>query len=195
MELREPSVAYGKQKFTIEEYLEIENAAVEKSEYYKGEIYAMSGAKLTHNIIYKNVFGELYLKLKGRSCQPYGSDLRIHIPNNTLFTYPDITIICGKVETLNDDKYNTLNPTIIIEILLPSTKNYDRGDKFKLYRDIPSLKEYILINSTGIGVEAYRIIEKGHWELQEYTDIKEILLLPNINFSITLQEIYEGVEL
>ena len=195
MELREPSVAYGKQKFTIEEYLEMENAAVEKSEYYKGEIYAMSGAKLTHNIIYKNVFGELYLKLKGRSCQPYGSDLRIHIPNNTLFTYPDITIICGKVETLNDDKYNALNPTIIIEILSPSTKNYDRGDKFKLYRDIPSLKEYILINSTGIGVEAYRIIEKGHWELQEYTDIKEILLLPNINFSITLQEIYEGVEL
>ena len=195
MELREPSVAYGKQKFTIEEYLEMENAAVEKSEYYKGEIYAMSGAKLTHNIIYKNVFGELYLKLKGRSCQPYGSDLRIHIPNNTLFTYPDITIICGKVETLNDDKYNALNPTIIIEILSPSTKNYDRGDKFKLYRDIPSLKEYILINSTGIEVEAYRIIEKGHWELQEYTDIKEILLLPSINFSITLQEIYEGVEL
>ena len=195
MELREPNVAYGKQKFTIEEYLEMENAAVEKSEYYKGEIYAMSGAKLTHNIIYKNVFGELYLKLKGRSCQPYGSDLRIHIPNNTLFTYPDITIICGKVETLNDDKYNALNPTIIIEILSPSTKNYDRGDKFKLYRDIPSLKEYILINSTGIEVEAYRIIEKGHWELQEYTDIKEILLLPSINFSITLQEIYEGVEL
>ena len=195
MELREPTVAYGKQKFTIEEYLKMESAAVEKSEYYKGEIFAMSGAKLTHNIIYKNVFGELYLKLKGRSCQPYGSDLRIHIPNNTLFTYPDITIICGKVETLNDDKYNALNPTIIIEILSPSTKNYDRGDKFKLYRDIPSLKEYILIKSLGIGVEAYRIIEKGHWELQEYTDIKEILLLPSINFSITLQEIYEGVEL
>ena len=195
MELREPTVAYGKQKFTIEEYLEIENAAIEKSEYYKGEIFAMSGAKLTHNIIVGNLYSKLHQKLNGKICRPFGSDQRIHIPKNTLFTYPDISVFCGKVETLNDDEFNTLNPTVSIEVLSPSTKNYDRGDKFKLYRDIPSLKEYILINSTGIGVEAYRIIEKGHWELQEYTDIKEILLLPSINFSITLQEIYEGVEL
>ena len=98
MELREPAKAYGKQHFSIEEYLEIENAATEKHEYYKGEIFAMSGAKLAHNIIWKNFFGSLAIKLKGKYCQPFGSDLRIHIESNTLFTYPDISIICGDAE-------------------------------------------------------------------------------------------------
>ncbi len=195
MELREPTVAYGKQKFTIEEYLEMENAAVEKSEYYEGEIFAMSGAKLPHIIINKNVFGGLWISLKGKSCQPYGNDLRIHISRNTLFTYPDIAIICGKVETLNDDDYNALNPSVIIEILSPSTKNYDRGDKFKLYRDITSLKEYILIDSESISIEAFRINASGFWQLQEYKSIDEQLSFPFLQLSIELKEIYEGTKL
>jgi len=87
--------------------------------------------------------------------------MRIHIESNTLFTYPDISIFCDDVKTLNDDQYNALNPSIIIEILSPSTKNYDRGDKFKLYRDIATLKEYILIDSTSISIEAWRINNTG----------------------------------
>lgn len=86
-------------------------------------------------------------KLKGKSCQPFGSDQRIHIEKNTLFTYPDISVICGELKTLNNDEWNILNLTVLSEILSPSTKNYDRGEKFKLYRDIPTLKEYILIDS------------------------------------------------
>ncbi len=166
-EVREPAVAYGKKTFTIEEYLEIENAAIEKSEYYKGEIFAMAGTKLPHNIISRNTMGLLYQKLKGKNCQPFGSDLRVHIEANTLFTYPDISIVCGKVESLNNDDMNILNPAIIIEILSPSTKNYDRGEKFKLYRDIPTLKEYILIDSKSISVEAFRLNQNNHWELEE----------------------------
>src|SRR5437868_1908188 len=136
MEVKEPAVAYGKQKYTIAEYLEMEETATEKHEYYQGEIFAMSGSKVPHNIIAGNTFGSLKQKLKGKSCRPFNSDQRIHIQKNTLFTYPDISIVCGNIMTLNNDDWNVLNPTIIIEVLSPSTKNYDRVEKFKLYREI-----------------------------------------------------------
>lgn len=192
-EVREPAIAYGKQKFTIEEYLEWELDQVEKHEYYQGEIFAMSGALMKHNKIFSKLFLALGNKLKGKSCQPYGSDTRVHIPSNTLFTYPDIVIICGKEETLNDDKFNVLNPTVIIEILSRSTKNYDRGEKFKLYRDIPTLKEYILVDSESIGIENFRINENSHWELEEYQSITETLFVKSLGIEIAFQEIYEGL--
>jgi Uma2 family endonuclease len=195
MEIREPSVAYGHKKFTIEEYLEIENAATEKHEYYQGEIFAMSGAKLTHVQITTNLLAGLKNKLKGRSCQPYNSDLRIHIPHNTLFTYPDISIICGEPETRNNDQYNALNPTAIIEVLSPSTKNYDRGEKFRLYRDIDTLKEYILVDSESIFVEQFYINSKGNWELEEIKVLHASLAFRSIEISFEMKEIYEGTKL
>ena len=193
MEVNEPAVAYGKEKMSIEEYLEMENAADEKSEYYKGEVFAMSGAKIPHVKITSNLLIALGLKLKGKKCQPYGSDARIHIESNTLFTYPDITIICGEVITLNNDDYNVLNPTVIIEVLSKSTKNYDRGEKFKLYRDIPTLKEYILADSESIHIEVFRLNENGHWELEEYNSLDESVLIKAIDETLILSEIYEDV--
>ena len=95
-ELREPAVAYGKSKFTIEEYLEFEKTSEEKYEYYQGEIFAMSGSKVPHNTISVNIIAALKQKLKGKACQPFNSDQRIYIPENSLFTYPDISIICGE---------------------------------------------------------------------------------------------------
>jgi len=192
MEVHEPAVAYGKQKFSIEDYLEMENAADEKHEYYKGEIFAMSGAKVPHNIIATNFLATLYNKLKGKQCKPFNSDQRIHIPSNTLFTYPDISIICGEIVTLNDDQYNVLNPTVIIEVLSQSTKNYDRGEKFKLYRDIKTLKEYILVDSATLHVEVFWLNETGHWELEEYNGLSNTLFIKAINESILLSEIYDG---
>ena len=147
MEVKEPAIAYNQQKISIEAYLEMENAALEKHEYYQGEVFAMSGAKVPHIVITGNFFLDLGNKLKGKKCKPYNNDLRVHIPSNTLFTYPDISIVCGEVLTLNNDEYNVLNPTAIIKVLSKSTKNYDRGEKFKLYRDIKTLKEYILVDS------------------------------------------------
>ncbi len=195
MEVKEPAIAYSKKRYTIEEYLELEEAATEKHEYYKGEIFAMSGPKVPHNIIAGNTFIGLGIKLKGTSCRPFNSDQRIHIEENTLFTYPDISIICGEPITLKDDDWNALNPIIIIEVLSPSTKNYDRGDKFKLYRDIYTLKEYILIDSESISVEAFHVNEHGNWELKEYKNIDEALHLKTIQISLELKEIYEGTKL
>jgi Uma2 family endonuclease len=193
MEVNEPAVAYSKQKISIEDYLKMENAAEEKHEYYKGEIFAMSGAKVPHNIITTNILISLGQKLKGKKCKPFNSDQRIHTPSNTFFTYPDISIICGEIITLNDDDYNVLNPTVIIEVLSNSTRNYDRGEKFKLYRDIKTLKEYILVDSASIHIEVFRLNESGHWELEEYNAPADTLLIKAINESILLSEIYDGV--
>ena len=170
----------------------MENAATEKHEYYKGEIFAMSGAKLQHNIITTNVLVGLGNKLAGKPCRPFGSDMRIHIPKNTLFTYPDISVICGEVESLDNDEMNFLNPTLIIEVLSPSTKNYNRGEKFRLYRDIATLKEYILIDSESVGIEAFHINSSGHWELAEYLDILATLHIHSIDVTLQLGEIYKG---
>lgn len=156
-ELREPVVAYGKKIFTIEEYLAYENASPKKHEYYQGEMFAMAGAGHLHNLIFSNLFIELGIRLKGKKCRPYGSDMRTYIPENTLFTYPDISIVCGEPASSPIDKNSFTSPTVIIEILSRSTKNYDRGEKFMLYRDIPSLKEYILIDSESIHIEAFRL--------------------------------------
>ena len=194
-ELREPAVAYGKSKFTIEEYLQMEQASEEKHEYYQGEIFAMSGAKVPHNIIAMNLAISLGLKLKGKSCKPFNSDQRIHIPQSSLFTYPDISIVCGEIITLNNDDWNVLNPSVIIEVLSPGTKDYDRGGKFKLYRDIATLKEYILVDSETVSIEVFRINDGGHWELEEYRKIDDSLSVKWIGVSIPVIEIYEGTKL
>jgi Uma2 family endonuclease len=192
MEVREPALAYRKQKYTIEEYLEMEELATEKHEYYQGEIFAMSGAKHQHNVVKKNIYSSLLSKLKGKPCQPWDSDSRVHIQKNTLFTYPDISVVCGDPEFLNNDEWNLLNPTVIIEILSPSTKNYDRGDKFNLYRDIPSLKEYILVEPEKISIEAFYINQNGQWELREYKNLNDILEIKAIQFAMPLMDVYEG---
>jgi Uma2 family endonuclease len=195
MEVHEPAVAYGKEYFSPDEYLEIENTSVEKNEYYKGEIFAMSGTKVPHNIIAVNLLTQIKQYLRGKNCRPFNSDQRIHIEKNTLFTYPDISIICGNIETRNNDNFNVTNPAVIIEILSKSTSNYDRGDKFKLYRDIESLREYILVDSESINIEAFHINEHNHWELEEYSGIDTPVLIRTIQFTIPIQDIYEGTEL
>lgn len=195
IEVREPLIAYGKNKFTVEEYLQMEEASEQKHEYYQAEIFAMSGAGVDHNIIAGNIFREVSQMLKGKSCRPFNSDQRIHIPQNSLFTYPDISIVCGPIITLDDDNWNILNPTVIIEVLSPSTRNYDHGGKFKLYRDIPSLQEFILVDSESISIEAFRINKNGHWELEEYKEAADGIFIRSVKLSIPVAEIYEGTKL
>ncbi|MBV9962643.1 MAG: Uma2 family endonuclease [Parafilimonas sp.] len=195
MEVNEAAIAYSKENVSIEEYLEMENNALEKHEYYQCEVFAMSGAKAPHNEIAGNLYAALHNKLRGKKCKPYNSDQRIHIPANTLFTYPDISIFCGGIITLNDDKVNALNPTVIIEVLSKTTKNYDRGEKFKLYRDIQTLKEYIMVDSETMHFEIFRLNENNHWELEEYNEADDNIEIRSINENISMAEIYEDVKL
>jgi len=204
MDIREPLQVYGRTKLTMEEYLEWEKTSREKHEYYQGAVFdmpghgdalAMSGASNMHNLIFSNVFVGLGINLKGKSCRPFGSDLRIHIPENTLFTYPDITIICGDMISSDIDEDTIVQPVVIIEILSPSTRRYDRGEKFILYRDIPALKEYILIDTTSVRIEAFRINSQGHWELEDYKSMDGTLRISSVDVSLPLADIYEGTKL
>lgn len=195
MELKEPALSYQKKIYTAGEYLKMEKDSLEKHEYYKGEIFAMAGAGSVHNIIFKNTFGNLYIALKGQQCQPYGSDFRIYIPENSLFTYPDISIICGEIIHSAENEETATQPTVIIEILSPATKNYDRGEKFMLYRAIPALKEYILIDSEAIHAEHFAINKEELWQLKEYNKPEEKIIIETLNVPLLLQEVYEGSKL
>lgn len=195
MEVRDPIVVYNKSKLTEEEYLLFEKASRDKHEFFKGEVFAMAGAGARHNVIFSNLFGELAYRLKGKPCKPYGSDLRIHIPENSLYTYPDISIICGEIIPSKMDADTAIQPTVLIEILSPSTRNYDEGIKFRLYREIPTLKEFITIDTESIRIESYRINGQGNWELKDYRSIDETLSVPTVSVSLALKEIYEGTKL
>ncbi len=193
--VREPAVLYGRKTFTIAEYLEEERYSAQKHEYYHGEIFAMAGAKVNHNMIATNTVAIMAQALRGKPCRPFNSDQRIHIPDNSLFTYPDISVVCGPIETLNNDQYNILNPSVIVEVLSPTTKSYDRGEKFRLYRDIPTLKEYILIDSESVFIEAFHLNSQGKWELDEYRNGSSSLNIPALGMMLPLPYIYEGTRL
>ena len=190
-EIKEPQPQYN--YTTAEEYLSAEREALEKHEYYKGEIFAMSSTSLKHNIIFSNVLTEIGYQLKGKNCRPFGSDLRIHIPKNTLYTYPDISIICGE-PNLTDDHFDTAtNPSVIIELLSKSTRNYDKGNKFTLYRDIDRLQEYILKDTEEIYVEKnIRNIDKS-WPLTDYRNLDDSFFIDTVQLSLHLKDIYNGV--
>lgn len=193
MEVREPLVVYGKNKLSVAEYLEYERTTGQKHEYYQGEVFAMAGAKVSHNRIVTRLTALLGQQLRGKTCEPFNSDQRIHIPGNSLFTYPDISIVCGPVKTLNNDDYNILNPAVIIEVLSPGTKNYDRNEKFRLYKDIPTFKEYILFDSECIHAEAFRINSQNQWERTAYTTSYQTLVIPVVDIAIPLSHIYEDI--
>ena len=181
------------QYITEQEYLATEREAVEKHEYYKGEIFAMSGASFKHVKISSNLSGDLYNKLRNNKCSAYSSDLRIYIPKNTLYTYPDIVIVCGEPEMTDDDFDTITNPSVIIEILSKSTRDYDKGGKFTLYRDIPTLQEYILVDSEKVGVEKFVKNKDGSWQLTEYKTLNDSFVIDTTVTTFALADVYEDV--
>jgi len=189
----EEAEAVYRLRYNLAQYLEIERKSSNKHEYFKNEIFSMAGASDAHNEIFSNLFFQISLKLKGKVCRPYGSDKRLHIPENTLYTYPDISIYCNGLIRSANDKDSSILPIVLIEILSESTQSYDRGDKFKLYRDIPSLKEYILIDSEQVTIESFFLNSKNNWELQEYTDPSEKLTFKSLKIDILISDIYENV--
>ena len=179
---------------SIEEYLELEEKSLEKNEYYQGEIFAMAGASFAHNQIVGNVMVDIGQFLRDKKCRIFPSDLKVHIESNSLFTYPDLSIICGKPEFWNNRTDTILNPLVIIEVLSPATKDYDHGEKFTLYRNIASLKEYILISSTEVRLEQYIKQAPNEWKFIEYQSAEEEITIPTISFSTLLQEFYRDVD-
>jgi phenylacetic acid degradation protein len=187
------SYGFGKRRFTIEDYLREEEGSNQRHEYYKGEIFLMSGARPDHNRIVMNMAVALGLGLRGSSCELFNADQRVHVQQNTLFTYPDLTIVCRKPEYFNNDDMNLTNPAVIIEVLSPSTKHYDRGDKMTLYRALPSLREYIMVDSQAVLVEHFVRGERDEWVLRKYDRLEDDFLVETAGVSVSLKEVYEKV--
>ena len=175
------------------DYLALERASKEKHELFQGKITAMAGASLAHNEIVSNLIIKTGNFLRGKGCRIYTSDLRVYIPTSESFTYPDATIICGKPEMVDDKQDTVKNPTVIIEVMSPSTEQNDRGAKFFNYMQIPSLKEYLLISSTTVFAQSARKQADNSWKFDELKSLSDILAFTSVDHEISLKEIYENV--
>ncbi|MCX6595925.1 MAG: Uma2 family endonuclease [Acidobacteria bacterium] len=182
-------------RLTEEEYLRLERAAEYKSEYYQGEMFAMSGASFPHSRIQRNLLVEFSLSLRDNACEALGSDVRVRVAATGLFTYPDVVLVCDQPEFADDQKDTLLNPIVIIEVLSPSTETYDRGQKFRHYRTIPSLQHYILVDQTAMRVEHHRRQPDESWVVQYLDKPEDELRLDPMGVAIPLHLIYARVEL
>ena len=185
--------ALPKKKLTPQEYLVIERAADFKSEFFDGEMFAMAGTSKEHSRITVNLTIQFGNALKGRFCEPFSSDLRVKVSANGLYTYPDLTIVCGPVDVEDEQADVLLNPTLIIEVLSPGTERYDRGKKFDLYRELDSLKEYVLVSQDQYRVEQFLRGNGSEWGYRVAFKEDDIVEFPSVGCSIPLKDIYARV--
>ena len=180
---------------TPEQYLEIERKAEFKSEYYQGEMFAMAGARSDHNLIVDSLVAHLYPQLRPRRCLIYSSDQRVRVSATGLYTYPDVVVVCGEPQYVDEESDTLTNPTLIIEVLSPSTEAYDRGRKFEHYRSLPSLREYLLVETDRVHVDLYTRQDRGQWLLTAAGRAEDTIELSSIDCKLTLAEIYEKTKL
>lgn len=181
-------------KLSEAEYLALERAAEFKSEFYEGKMFARAGGTPMHSLIAANIIGELGAKLKGGPCKAFTSDLRLKIEATGLFTYPDVTVICGPFQFAPDADDTVMNPAVIFEVLSDSTEGYDRGEKFRHYRQMPSLQEYVLVGQRVPRVEQFLRRPEGEWALRTAEGKDGKLALPSLKITLELNEIFAGVE-
>ena len=183
-----------KTRYTAEQYLSIERAAQFRSEFFRGEMFAMVGASRKHNLIAGNVFGELHRQFKDRKCEVYQSDMRVKVNATGLYTYPDVVVTCDEPRFEDDQVDTFLNPKVVVEVLSPSTELWDRGKKFKHYRNIPSLREYVLISQDHVMVEKFAINAEGQWALSDCRTLEDILVLGSISCELRLSDVYARID-
>ena len=186
--------ALPKPSLTAAGYLAIERTAETKSEFFDGEMFAMAGTTKNHARIVMNLSRELSARLKGRTCEPFATGLRVKVEANGLYAYPDLVVVCGE-QRFEDDQLDTLlNPTLIVEVLSETTERNDREKKFDLYRALPSLKEYVLVSQSEPRVEQFLRQPDGEWNLRITTDPTAFVNLTSLECEIPFAEIYERVE-
>jgi Uma2 family endonuclease len=185
-------MALAKTFMTPDEYLKFERASEEKHEYFAGEIFAMSGASENHNVIVGNLIATIHPQLRQKPCKIYPSDMRIKISSTGLYTYPDVTVVCGTPE-LEDNYVDTLlNSNVIIEVLSPSTEAYDRGKKFRHYKTIKSLQDYILISQDSMRIEHFALRD-NEWAYADAEVPNAVITLPSIDCTLNLSDVYEKI--
>ena len=181
--------------FTEQEYLEIDRAAEVRNEYLDGQIFEMSAISAAHSKLTWNLTGILGTQLRGKQCEGFGGNLRIKVPRGNFYTYPDISVACGPQFAGDKGDDTLVNPELLIEVLSQSTRDYDRGEKLRRYRTIPSFVEYLLVDQYAVGVEHWTKQPDGSWLVRETLGLDAEVVLESIGCRVRLADVYEGVEL
>ena len=189
-------VASQTKQWTVAEYLRMERDAVEKHEYRDGEVVAMAGGTPPHSLIIMNVGGGMWGRLKSSPCRVYESNLRVFVPRDVRYVYPDLSVICGPVQfdPKDDGRQTVLNPRVIVEVLSPTTEAYDRGEKFRRYLQIPSFEEYVLVSQVVPVIETYRRQADGAWSFRVYQGLEAVARIETLAIDLPLAEAFLGVE-
>ena len=180
---------------TPEQYLEIERKAEFKSEYFQGEMFAMSGASYKHNLLTMDLSFILYPQVEKHGCQILANEMRVRVSSTGLYTYPDVIVVCGQPQLLDDCMDTLLNPTFLAEVLSPSTEAYDRGRKSQHYRKLETLREYLLIAQDACHAELFTLQSNGRWELTEAGSNEDVLELRSIDCRVPMAGLYRHIEL
>jgi Uma2 family endonuclease len=178
---------------TPDEYLEIEEKNEFRSEFVNGEVFAMAETTINHSWIVSNVQGRLWQQLRSRPCGVRTNEKRLYIARFEAFAYPDVVVTCGPDRLYKDGRTIT-DATLIVEVLSPSTKNYDRSEKFDFYRSLPSFAEYLLLAQDAMRAEHHTRLPDGSWLFREFTDPTDTIELKSIGCRLELQALYERVE-
>lgn len=188
------STATAKPYITLEQYEDLEERSQVRHEYYRGEIFAMAGANENHNLVAGNLFGELRNRFEARACKAYQNDMRVKIQATGLYTYPDVVAVCGPALFDSDKKTTLLNPTLIVEVLSPSTEIYDRSTKLDHYKTVDSIREIALVTQDRPRVDLLTKVE-GQWIWSSIVGLDGNLRLHSIECEIPMARIYAKVEL
>ena len=180
---------------TPEEYLAYDRASEVKNEYVFGEIVSMAGASPWHSLLAANALGVFYKQLSGGKCRVFDSSLRVCLDQHSSYAYPDVTVVCGVLEYVDEKKDTAANPKVIVEVLSPTTRNYDLGDKARMYSRIPSLTDLLLIAQDRVSIEHWRRLPNGHWEIGAVEDRQASIQIESVACALSVAEIYAGVEL
>jgi Uma2 family endonuclease len=183
------------QRLTPQEYLALERQAQYKSEYFNGEMFAMSGASRRHNLSCVNVAAAFHTQLRQLLCEVYAGDMRVKVNQTGLYTYPDVVVVCGEPQFEDTELDTLLNPTLIVEVLSDSTEDYDRGRKFEPYRTLPSLQEYLLVAQENFHITHYVRQPDNTWVLSDILQTNAEILLPSIHCRLLMAEVYAKVSI
>jgi len=184
-----------KQSISVEAYLAMERESEEKHEYLNGEVLAMGGASPNHGLIVANVVTQFIIQLKKRPCTVYPTDLRVKVSQTGLHTYPDVVVVCGEPQFDDEMKDTLTNPTLLVEVLSETTKDYDRGGKFAYYRTLPSFMEYVLIAQDTPHLEHFLRQPNKRWTLYETDRMEDTVELESIGCTLSLADVYDKVRL
>jgi Uma2 family endonuclease len=179
---------------TEEQYLRIEREATYRSEFVGGEMFAMPGGTPKHSMLAINTASEFRAQLRGKRCRVLSSDMRMRTPASGTHLYPDVSVVCGPVQLYQDSTDMMVNPALIVEVLSPSSVNYDRGVKFELYREFSSLHDYLVVHQNAIYIEHWSRQPDSSWLLREYKGEDARVPLPGIECELHLGSIYDGVD-